>query len=221
MSLFTVDKPFNKANNEYYCDARRLQISGFLLSLLIAVFGAVIWWQAGSGVATALGIFLVVAAVFYAFVSASITRTLDKPQDLYDNNPLCAAMIAEVEPRSMTLLALVDRDKSATDSASLDILKQPALAVRTVTKIAGTPRSVGTRVPSVAVGGNNRKKNEAYDQITAVSVAWATPKTTDVKKAEQAIDDRVWQLLQSHLDKVAEVRDTKNDLMPISAKNRD
>ena len=117
-----------------------------------------------------------------AWVALTLPGTTGTPRNLYDS-ALAPAMIAEVDPRTMTLMALVDT--ASDDHAE----PRRALALRTVTKVSGTPRTIGARVPSVAVGGKHRRGRDHWDQITPVPIAWATPSSRTRRNAERSIPE--------------------------------
>ena len=187
---FTVDEAHNAANNV-------LWVGG----------GLALWMLGASGVGLFLGILSITFGTMCAWVAVTLPGTTGTPQDLYDTWPLAPAMIAEVDPRTMTLMALVD---TASEEGAEP---RRALVLRTVSKVSGTPRTVGARVPSVAVGGKHRRGRDHWDQITPVPIAWATPSSRIRRDAERSIPEGDWQLLRDNLDRVADVRATKFDLL--------
>ncbi len=205
---FTVDEAHNAANNEYFRDGKRLRLSAAIMAVLLWVGGGLALWMLGaSGVGLFLGILSITFGTMCAWVAVTLPGTTGTPQDLYDTWPLAPAMIAEVDPRTMTLMALVD---TASEEGAEP---RRALVLRTVSKVSGTPRTVGARVPSVAVGGKHRRGRDHWDQITPVPIAWATPSSRTRRDAERAIPEGDWQLLRDNLDRVADVRATKFDLL--------
>lgn len=205
---FTVDEAHNAANNEYFRDGKRLRLSAAIMAVLLWVGGGLALWLLGaSGVGLFLGILSITFGTMCAWVAVTLPGTTGTPQDLYDTWPLAPAMIAEVDPRTMTLMALVD---TASEEGAEP---RRALVLRTVSKVSGTPRTVGARVPSVAVGGKHRRGRDHWDQITPVPIAWATPSSRIRRDAERSIPEGDWQLLRDNLDRVADVRATKFDLL--------
>ena len=205
---FTVDEAHNDANNEYFRDGKRLRLSAAIMAVLLWVGGGLALWMLGaSGVGLFLGILSITFGTMCAWVAVTLPGTTGTPQDLYDTWPLAPAMIAEVDPRTMTLMALVD---TASEEGAEP---RRALVLRTVSKVSGTPRTVGARVPSVAVGGKHRRGRDHWDQITPVPIAWATPSSRIRRDAERAIPEGDWQVLRDNLDRVADVRATKFDLL--------
>ncbi|OFU53323.1 DUF3239 domain-containing protein [Corynebacterium sp. HMSC11E11] len=205
---FTVDEAHNAANNEYFRDGKRLRLSAAIMAVLLWVGGGLALWMLGaSGVGLFLGILSITFGTMCAWVAVTLPGTTGTPQDLYDTWPLAPAMIAEVDPRTMTLMALVD---TASEEGAEP---RRALVLRTVSKVSGTPRTVGARVPSVAVGGKHRRGRDHWDQITPVPIAWATPSSRIRRDAERSIPEGDWQLLRDNLDRVDDVRATKFDLL--------
>lgn len=205
---FTVDEAHNDANNEYFRDGKRLRLSAAIMAVLLWVGGGLALWMLGaSGVGLFLGILPIAFGTMCAWVAVTLPGTTGTPQDLYDTWPLAPAMIAEVDPRTMTLMALVD---TASEEGAEP---RRALVLRTVSKVSGTPRTVGARVPSVAVGGKHRRGRDHWDQITPVPIAWATPSSHIRRDAERAIPEGDWQVLRDNLDRIADVRATKFDLL--------
>ena len=205
---FTVDEAHNAANNEYFRDGKRLRLSAAIMAVLLWVGGGLALWMLGaSGVGLFLGILSITFGTMCAWVAVTLPGTTGTPQDLYDTWPLAPAMIAEVDPRTMTLMALVD---TASEEGAEP---RRALVLRTVSKVSGTPRTVGARVPSMAVGGKHRRGRDHWDQITPVPIAWATPSSRIRRDAERSIPEGDWQLLRDNLDRVADVRATKFDLL--------
>lgn len=207
---FTVDEAHNKDNNEYFRDGRRLRLSAAIMTVLLWGAGGLILFLWGdSGLFLFLGILAITFGAMCAWVAVKLPGVTGSPQEIYDTWPLAPAMIAEVDERTMTLMALVDANVEAGPAP------KRALTVRTVTKIAGAPRRVGARVPSVAVAGRRRNGGGAWDEVTPVPIAWATPATATVREAERAIPEGEWQLLQANIDRVADVRATKFNLLSL------
>ena len=207
---FTVDEAHNNANNEYFRDGKRLRLSAAIMAVLLWGGGALALWLLGtSGAGLFLGILAITFGTMCAWVALTLPGTTGTPQDLYDSWPLAPAMIAEVGPRTMTLMALVN---TASEEGAEP---RRALALRTVTKVSGTPRTVGARVPSVAVGGKHRRGRDHWDQITPVPSAWATPSSRTRRNAERSIPEGDWRLLRDNLDRVPDVRATKYDLLEL------
>lgn len=207
---FTVDEAHNNANNEYFRDGKRLRLSAAIMAVLLWGGGALALWLLGtSGAGLFLGILAITFGTMCAWVALTLPGTTGTPQDLYDSWPLAPAMIAEVGPRTMTLMALVN---TASEEGAEP---RRALALRTVTKVSGTPRTVGARVPSVAVGGKHRRGRDHWDQIAPVPIAWATPSSRTRRNAERSIPEGDWRLLRDNLDRVPDVRATKYDLLEL------
>ncbi|APT91263.1 hypothetical protein CSPHI_09870 [Corynebacterium sphenisci DSM 44792] len=206
-----VDDAHVRAHNEYFRDSRRLRLSAAIMAVLLWAAGAVLLWRLGhTGWPLFLGIAAFVFGVMCALVALTLPRTIGTPRQLYDDHPLAPAVIAEIGPRDMTLLALVDTAaEEGTDP-------RPALAVRTVTGLPGVARAVGARVPAVAVGGRHSAAAIHYDEVTPVPVCWATPDAAAVAAAEAEIPERRWRVLAEAIDRVGEVRATKRGLLPLA-----
>lgn len=208
---FPIDAQHTKANNEYYRDTRRLLVSSAVFSALLLV-GAVVVFIAfdHTALVIAAGLILLALSALYVAVTFQVKRAIKDPQTLYDESPLAPAMIAEVDERTMVLMTLVDTRKDTTVGDPVR-----ALAIRTVTAISGVPRSVGARVPVVAVAGSHKDRTQFYDEITPVPIAWATTDKTVIAQATRAIADADWELLRGNLSRVDDIRATKHDLLPM------
>ena len=214
---FTVDEAHVKAYNEYFRDSRRLRVSAALMTVLslAAAVLVVLLWGAGlwTWIAAALLVLFALACI-YAFIS--VPKQIGTPQELYDRWPLVPAILAEVNPRDMTLLALVDRTATPEAGAGAGAGgTRPALAVRTVTTIPGVPRKPGARVPSIAVSGRHTSGGELWDEVTPVPLAWGTPDKKVITRAEEAIPQEAWAKLRSLADRAPEVRVTRRGLLEL------
>lgn len=205
---FTVDQTHNKENNEYFRDGRRLRLSAIIMTVLALAGAAGSLWLFGTGaVGIVLAVLLVAFAAMCVFVAVKLPGATGSPQEVYDRWPLAPAMIAQVDERTMVLMALVNANMDETGTP------QKALATRTIMKVSGVPRRVGARVPAVGVAGRHRGNADAWEEITPVPIGWATKDRKTVREAERAIPEGDWQLLQANLDRVDDVRSTKFDLL--------
>ncbi|WP_448852011.1 DUF3239 domain-containing protein [Corynebacterium sp. 335C] len=206
---FTVDEAHAKATNEYFRDSRRLRTSAAIMAVLsiAAAVAVVALW--GSGVWTWIAAaILALFALSCLYVLVALPKQIGTPQELYDRWPLAPALVAEVNPRDMTLLALVD-------VAAEGDRPRPALAVRTVTSIPGVPRRTGARVPSVAVSGRHAAGGEVWDEVTPVPLAWGTRDKKVIAAAEAEIPRDDWLRLQSLAERAPEVRGTRRGLLEL------
>lgn len=140
-----------------------------------------------------------------------IPRKMGSMAGTYATSELVPAMVAEVRPRGLTLLALVDR---AVDRSAGTL---PALAVRSCEKIPGHDVKVGERVPCVAVVGNRsaRGADNMYQFISPMPVAWATPDTTVLRRLAKEIPAGEWEIVRQNLERVAEVSASPTNILPL------
>ncbi|WP_018024180.1 DUF3239 domain-containing protein [Corynebacterium ulceribovis] len=208
---FTVDPEFNAANNEYSRDTKRMQASALVLAvLLVAGAVAVVLFNDGAPWAWMAAIMLGVMALVFLALIPVIPKKTGTAQQVFDNYPLVPAMVAEVRDRDMTIMALVNMAVEPTAPP------RPALALRTVTALPGHARRKGEKVPAVAVAGRRSvRAQEVWDQISPMPIAWGTPDRKVVADAIAHIDGQQWHTLRRNLDRVADVRATKFDLLPL------
>lgn len=145
---FDVDVEHNKKNNELFKDTKRLQTSAGVYGLLqLILAAATLWWsnQAIWGwiLASVLGIMAIISFVMINI----IPKKVGTPENIYRQYPLVPAIIAQVNPRDLVLLALVNKNIDP------DLSPQWALAARNITRINGHDRIEGEEVPSVGVSG--------------------------------------------------------------------
>lgn len=205
---FTVDEAWAKKNNELLRDTRRLCLSAFLLGAVLLAAGLGIANFVGSvGGVIVAGVFAALAVIF-VIIGIIAPAKVGGAQQLYDAYPLAPAIIAEVNPRDIVLMALVN---TAVDPA------QPprwALALRTVTAIKGHQRKLGTRIPAVAVSGRRTTRNEGFwDEVTPMPIAWGTPDPDVISAARKAIEHQQWNILEKNLKNLDKVKATKYNLL--------
>ncbi|MDO4927442.1 MAG: DUF3239 domain-containing protein [Corynebacterium sp.] len=208
---FDVDQDYAKKHNELFRDTRRLQWSAFFFGLIQLLIGwLILEWLGGEIGWIAFGLFALFAILSFAMI-VIIPRQVGTVSQVYQTYPLAPAIIAEVNPRDVSLLALVD--VSTTGETP-----KWALAARTVSNLEGHKRAKGERVPVVAVSGRRTvSQHNAWDQATPVPIAWATQDTKVIKDAVRAIPQSEWDMLVRNKDKLSEVRDTRYDLLPLKA----
>ena len=207
-----VDDAWVRKNNETLAEVRRLQWSAGLLGVIVLAAG--IGVLVASGMESWAWIVAVVAAAFALGCLAMIgyiPRKMGSMERTYSTSELVPAIVAEVRPRGVTLLALVDRavDRSAG--------KLPTLAVRNCAKIAGHEVRVGERVPCVAVVGNRsaRGSDNTYQFISPMPVAWATPDKDVLRRLVKQIPAGEWERLRQNLDRSKEVSAQTTSLLPL------
>ncbi|EYT63076.1 hypothetical protein H483_0108920 [Dietzia sp. UCD-THP] len=209
---FPVDEAWVRKNNESLAEVRRLQWSAGVLGVVVLAAGAGMLLYSelaawGWIVATVAGVFAIgcLAMIWY------IPRKMGSMAHTYATSELVPAIVAEVRPRGVTLLALVDR---AVDRSAGTL---PALAVRSCEKIPGHDARVGERVPCVAVVGNRsaRGADNLYQFISPMPVAWATPDAAVLRRLTREIPAGEWESLRQKLDRVDEVSQTPTNLLPL------
>lgn len=210
---FDVDEEFAKKHNEMLRDTRKVTISGISL-FVICVIAAVLLW-ALTPANSAWGWFGVIGLVPFGIVmlivGLMVPRSVGGAQELYDRYPLAPAVVAEVNPRDMVLMALVNINVDES------LPPQYAAALRTVTSIPGIDDpKVGTKVPSVAVGGRRTTRDkDHWQEVTPMPIAWATPDTDVIKQARAAIPQEQWHKLDKARAKLDDVKATPMNLLPL------
>lgn len=207
---FTVDETFARTHNEFFRDAKRFQWSAAILGVLFLV-ATVILVLIGTGLTVVIGIATGIMALLCFVMVPVMPKQLGTPQSYYDNYDLVPAVVAQVNPRDVVLMALVDTAVPGTGTAA-----SPALALRTVTSVPGIVREVGERVPSMAVTGMRTLRNQGHwEEISPMPVAWGTPDRSVVEAAEAAIPDQQWKKLEGLLGRFDEVSSTRRRLMEL------
>lgn len=209
---FPVDDAWVRKNNENLSEVRRLQWSAGLLGVVVLAAGVGLLVFAGfAGWAWIVAAIALLFAVGCLAMIGYIPRKMGSMQHTYSTSELVPAIVAEVRPRGLTLLALVDRavDRSAG--------KLPALATRSCEKIAGHEIRVGERVPCVAVVGNRsaRGTDNTYQFISPMPVAWATPDTAVIRRLAKEIPAGEWEIVRQSVDRVEEVSARPTSLLPL------
>lgn len=205
---FKVDEAYNKAHNEYNKDVSRLQLSAGILGLFLLAIALYVFFFSTAGWRLVLLIAFGTFALFCFALVFILPRQIGGAQRLYDTYELVPAIIAEVNPRDMVLMALVN---AAADPAATPV---PALALRTVTKLDGHKAKVGERVPAVAVAGRRSVHNSAHwDEVSPMPIAWATDDQNVLKDAEHTIPEQEWRELEKHRTRLKDVQATKLNLL--------
>ncbi|MBB1056317.1 MULTISPECIES: DUF3239 domain-containing protein [Dietzia] len=209
---FPVDDAWVRKNNESLAEVRRLQWSAGILGVVVLAAGTGMLLYSGLEpwgwiIAALAGVFAIGCLAMIGY----IPRKMGSMAHTYATSELVPAIVAEVRPRGLTLLALVDR---AVDRSAGSL---PALAVRSCEKIPGHDVRVGTRVPCVAVVGNRsaRGGDNLYQFISPMPVAWATPDATVLRRLTKEIPAGEWETLRQNLDRVGEVSASPANLVPL------
>ncbi|WJY72177.1 DUF3239 domain-containing protein [Corynebacterium auriscanis] len=207
---FNVEEGYARKHNEFFRDAKRAQISAALLALILVIIIGVVFAIKGVVlISIAAAIILGVFALLSLALIPVLPKKMGTPQEYYDAYHLVPAVIAEVNARDIFLLAYVDAAAEPEARGT-----QPALAGRVVTSVPGVRREVGARVPSMAVLGNRSFRSQhTYEEISPMPVAWGTSDQEVWRKAEQAIPERDWKKIEKGIDRLAEVKRTKRNLL--------
>ena len=209
-----VENDYARKHNEFFRDAKRLQLSAGILALILAVIiGVLIYANGFQGRTIGFTISLGIFAFLCLIMVPVLPRAMGNPQQYYDMYQLAPAVLAKVNPRDMVLLTLVDASTHARQNPQPSLIA-PALAVRTVTSIPGVPREVGARVPSMAVTEVQRVQDkDVYQEIIPMPVAWGTSDESVWQDAERAIPTNQWKKLEGLIDRWEEVQEQKRDLL--------
>ncbi|OFT86795.1 DUF3239 domain-containing protein [Corynebacterium auriscanis] len=207
---FNVEEGYARKHNEFFRDAKRAQISAALLALILVIIIGVVFAIKGVVlISIAAAIILGVFALLSLALIPVLPKKMGTPQEYYDAYHLVPAVIAEVNARDIFLLAYVDAAAEPEARGT-----QPALAGRVVTSVPGVRREVGARVPSMAVLGNRSFRSQhTYEEISPMPVAWGTSDQEVWRKAEQAIPERDWKKIEKGIERLAEVKKTKRNLL--------
>lgn len=210
---FDVDETFAKKHNEMLRDTRKVTISGISLFVICVVAAVLLWVLTPDNSAWGwLGVIgLVPFGIVMLVVGLMVPRSVGGAQELYDRYPLAPAVIAEVNPRDMVLMALVNINVDETLPPTY------AAALRTVSSIPGIDDpKMGTKVPSVAVGGRRTTRDtDHWQEVTPMPIAWATPDQDVVKQARTAIPQDQWSKLDKARTKLDDVKATSMNLLPL------
>lgn len=209
---FPVDDAWVRKNNESLTEVRRLQWSAGILGVVVLAAGLGVLVYSGF---EAWGWIVAVMAGMFALgclaMIGYIPRKMGSMAHTYATSELVPAIVAEVRPRGLTLMALVDRavDRSAG--------KLPALVARSCEKIPGHDLKVGERVPCVAVVGNRsaRGRDNLYEFISPMPIAWATPDAAALRRLTREIPAGEWETVRQNLDRVTEVMGSPASILPL------
>lgn len=210
MFSFTVDAEHNKKHNELYRDSSRIGTAAFIFAAVLFVFAFIITrvYQGQVGYLMAAG--LAIMGIISIFMGFTLPKKMGTPQELFDQFPLCPAIIAEVNGKDITLLALVNR------SVNPEATPIWALTTRVVFGLPGHEIRVGERVPSVAVGGRRGlTSQELRAEITPMPITWGTPDKKVIDEAAQQIPTNQWRRLASQRSRLAEVKASRDNLVTL------
>lgn len=206
---FKVNEAHNKAHNEYTRDTRRFSVAAYLLAIVLVALTVFFLWAVGGYTWTLLiAAVVLLMAVGLVVLGATLPKRLGSAQENFDRYPLCASVIAKLQPNSMVLMGLVN--------TTIDPEGEPrwALATRTVTRIAGHERRVGEHVPSVAVAGKSTKRDpEHWSAASPTPIAWGTPDAGEVHRAKLAIPKSQWSQLDRLTSRVDAVEATRHNFL--------
>lgn len=208
---FDVDESYAKKNNELLRDAKRLQVSALSLGLIL-VAGAIALYFFANGTIWMLliaGVLVFLALLCFIMIPV-IPRQMGDAQTLYDNYELVPAVIAEVNPRDVIILGLVNTNVDTS------IKPQWALATRTIVRVGAHERRLGERIPSVAITGRRTVKDQDHwDEISPMPITWGTTDKDVIRSAEKTIPHELWAKLEKNRGKLEEVKKTRNNLLPL------
>ena len=206
---FPVDENYARKHNEFFRDAKRLQLSAGILALISVAGAAALFLTLGvTLVSVAFGMTLGFFALLCLIIIPILPRKMGAPQHYYDSYDLVPAVVAQVNPRDLVLLSLADANSDPSKPS------RPALAARAVTSIPGVPREVGAHVPSMAVTGMQTLHSKGlYEEISPMPVAWGTQDESVWKHAEEEIPADQWAALEGRMNLLDEVLATKRNLL--------
>lgn len=206
---FEVDEQYAKQNNEMLRDSRRLVLSGVVFAIILLIVGVVAWFLADGaawGWITAI-VFAVMAVIFVA-ISLAVPKKMGGAQELYDTYPLAPAVVAEVNARDVVIMALVN--------TNVDPQRPPrwGLALRTINRLGGHDRKLGTQLPVAAVHGQRTMRDQDHwDEISPMPIAWGTRDFHVVEEARKSIPQDQWVKLEKGRKRYEEVKQTRNNLL--------
>jgi len=207
-----VDDAWVRKHNESLGEVRRLQVSAAVIAVvLVSAIVACVLLSGGAAwsyiVAVPLGLFALGSLAMIAY----IPRKMGSMRHTYETGELVPAIVTDVRPHGITLLALVDR---AVDRR---VGSLPALAVRSIEKLPVHDVRVGERVPCVAVVGNRsaRGGDNTWQFITPMPLAWATGDAEAIRRNAALIPDEEWDTVRRSKHRVEEVETTRDGVLPL------
>lgn len=190
---FAVDRGHAHAVNEVLAGMRRRRLLAIAAAIASALVTALLVrldhpWSYLLAVAFALGTVVALWVALRAPRRSSIDR-------LYAAGELVPAVISDIRPGALVLLALVD--VSGPDSPG----PRYALITSRVRDLPGHDRRPGERVPAVAVriDAAPRPVGERWQSVSAMPIAWGTTDVAVIERARAAITEVEWRLLVDNL----------------------
>ncbi|AOW94994.1 histidine kinase [Rhodococcus sp. WMMA185] len=190
---------------------RRLQVAAIIVGLVFAAaaVGLILLAEPWTIV---LGVLSAIAALASVWVALWVPRKVGSIEDLYAKSPLVPAVVSEIHPRAMTLLSLIDIAKPGTRAPLY------ALVTRNVPVPAGRKRSVGDKVPSVALLSDRRTHSEAdaWEMVSPMPIEWGTRDAAVHSRATSAIDQVEWDFLRSRIAESKQIRTSPDQRVILS-----
>ncbi len=208
---FEVDEAYAKKNNEFLRDTKRLQTSALLFGVVLLAVGGGLYYLADGAVWGWIVMSMMGVMALISFIMIPVLpRQVGTAQSLYNQYPLVPAVVAEINPRDVVLLALVN--------INVDESMPPrwGLAVRTVTRLGVHDRKLGERVPSVGVSGRRTLRDQNHwDEISPMPITWGTTDKDIVRQAEKTIPHELWNKLEKNRNKLDQVKETRMNLLEL------
>lgn len=208
---FDVDEAYAKKNNEFLRDTKRLQTSALLFGVVLLAVGGGLYYLADGAVWGWIVMSMMGVMALISFIMIPVLpRQVGTAQSLYNQYPLVPAVVAEINPRDVVLLALVN--------INVDESMPPrwGLAVRTVTRLGVHDRKLGERVPSVGVSGRRTLRDQNHwDEISPMPITWGTTDKDIVRQAEKTIPHELWNKLEKNRNKLDQVKETRMNLLEL------
>lgn len=208
-----VDSDHFSTHNENFAEMKRLRLSAAILGgLLLAAAAATVLISSQASWSYLVAAPVVLLAVGSIAMVWVIPAKMGSISDSYRSAPLVPALVMDVRPRGVTILALVNR---AVDTSAKP---QLALVARDMANLTGHKKVVGEKVPCVAVM-NNRGSQKSIDRwqfISPMPIAWASKKRSAIDEAKGQIPDDAWRLLAQHKSSYDEVMRQADKSLAIS-----
>ncbi|EOM77867.1 DUF3239 domain-containing protein [Rhodococcus rhodnii] len=205
---FDVDAAQTRKVNQTWGDMRRLQLSAAVLAIVL-VAGAVIAFLADRIWTTVVAVVLAVAALSCMWVIVWVPRKMGSIGAMYANGPLVPAVVSEIHPRGVTLLALIDIAKDESNPVF-------ALVTRNTELPKPKPR-IGKRMPAVAVLDDRHRKSKSpvYEMVSPMPLWWGTSDEAVLARAEAQIPPEEWAYLTDRIGQSEEVRTSEHQRLVI------